>query len=55
MKLFGEGKRRTPGQIPRCRCGCGKEALWPRDGKPLFHTRLCGYLLAVKMFRRKPV
>lgn len=44
--------RRSKGEIPRCRCGCGKEAFWPRDA-PLFYTRLCGYLMAVKMFRRK--
>ena len=37
----------------RCRCGCGRAAYWPQDGKPVFHTRLCGYLMALKMFRRK--
>ncbi len=38
---------------PRCRCGCGKAARWPQDGSPVFHTRLCGYLMALKMFRKK--
>jgi hypothetical protein len=37
----------------RCRCGCGKAAYWPRDGRPVFHTRLCGYLMAVRMFRQR--
>ncbi len=38
---------------PRCACGCGKAAFWPHDGKPVFHTRLCGYLMALKMVRQK--
>jgi hypothetical protein len=38
---------------PRCRCGCGRAAYWPQDGKPVFHTRLCGYLMAVKIVRRR--
>lgn len=48
-------KRRTKKQVIRCRCGCGKPARWPKDGRPVFYTRLCGYLLALKMFRRKKV
>lgn len=36
---------------PKCYCGCGKPAIWPRDSSPIFNTRLCGYLLAVKMAR----
>ena len=38
---------------PRCRCGCGKAAFWPQDGSPVFHTRLCGYLMALEMFRKE--
>lgn len=34
----------------RCRCGCGKAAYWPH-GSPLFHTRLCGYQMAVGIVR----
>ncbi len=37
----------------RCKGGCGKKAEWPRDGQPVFCTILCGYRLAVSMFRRK--
>lgn len=57
MKLY------KPGIVPpvkterikhsRCKCGCGKAAYWPRSGKPVFHTRLCGYMMALKMLRRK--
>lgn len=43
----------TKKKRPRCMCGCGKAAYWPREGKPVFHTRLCGYLLALKMVKRK--
>ncbi len=49
----GTTHRRKSSEITRCRCGCGKPAEWPRDGRPLFYSRLCGYLFAVKMFRRK--
>lgn len=35
---------------PRCVCGCGKAAFWPHDGSPVFHTRLCGYQMALAMF-----
>lgn len=38
---------------PKCRCGCGKAAHWPQDANPVFHSRLCGYLMALKMIRRK--
>ena len=38
---------------PRCVCGCGRAAHWPQDGQPLFHTRLCGYLMAVQAQRQK--
>lgn len=41
------------GKRPRCQCGCGKAAFWPRDGEPVFHTRLCGYLMALKMVRKR--
>lgn len=37
---------------PKCLCGCGRAARWPYlKGEALFHTRLCGYLLAVVMAR----
>jgi len=40
---------------PRCFCGCGRRAEWPREGKPYFHTRLCGYLMALKMVSRQTI
>jgi len=39
---------------PRCRCGCGKAAYWPKSGVAYFHSRLCGYLAAVKIEQEKP-
>ena len=46
-------RRRGP-KKPRCRCGCGRAAEWPQDDPdPVFYSRLCGYLMALKMFRRK--
>jgi hypothetical protein len=45
--------RRGP-KLPKCACGCGKGARWPQGSKePVFYTRLCGYLMALKMVRRK--
>jgi len=44
-------KRRSSAIIPRCYCGCGKAALWPHDGKPLFHARLCAYEMMVARIR----
>lgn len=41
-------KRRPKNTIPRCHCGCGKIAEWPRNG-PLFHSREHGYNLACRM------
>ncbi len=45
---------RKPAPIKvRCRRpGCGKKSIWPHDG-PIFCTRLCGYLYAVKLFKQK--
>lgn len=38
-------------KFPRCKCGCGKRALWPLHyNNPIFHTRLCGYIHALKSF-----
>src|SRR6266849_7414076 len=39
---------------PRCACGCGKAAYWPQGrGQAVFHTRLCGYLMALKIVMRQ--
>lgn len=38
-----------------CRCGCGKPAIWPRDDRPIFNTRLCGYVMAVCAFGGRKV
>lgn len=48
-----QAKRRPRVKIPRCGCGCGKAAYWPQSGEPVFHTRLCGYLMALKMVRKR--
>ena len=37
------------GPKERCRCGCGRVAFWPRGDKPVFHSRKCGYEMALKM------
>jgi hypothetical protein len=39
----------------RCMGGCGKKRLWPKDGSPLFCSRLCGYLFAVRLLRQRRV
>lgn len=48
------GPRRPRGaRKPRC-IGCRvKAAEWPRDGRPVFCTRLCGYVMAVNLFRKQ--
>lgn len=44
-------RNRKRKNLPRCHCGCGRAAVWPRDGQPIFYTRLCGYTMAVKIIR----
>jgi hypothetical protein len=47
-------RRRKSDEIPRCRCGCGREAQWPhKDGEPLFYSRKCGYEMAVRAIRQQ--
>lgn len=53
-------RRTRGGKLPRCRCGCKRAAHWPKEWEPharLFHTRLCGYKMAVGLIlgRRKRV
>lgn len=44
--------KRSKSSKPKCRLvGCGKPAVWPRDGRPVFCTRLCGYIMAVCLVR----
>jgi hypothetical protein len=40
-------------KLSRCACGCGKAARWPSTTDAVFHTRLCGYLMALKIMREK--
>lgn len=52
-RQLGARNRVPRGTRPRCRCGCGRAANWPKRGEglgeePLFYARLCGYRMACK-------
>ncbi len=46
------GRRLLP-KRPRCACGCNRAANWPLSGEPIFHTRLCGYRMAVGIILKR--
>lgn len=55
LRLDDAVQRPSRATKTKCFCGCGRRAEWPREGKPYFHTRLCGYLMALKMVSRQTI
>lgn len=49
IRVAGKPTPKPRAKLPRCHCGCGKAAVWPYGREPVFHTRLCGYLYALKL------
>lgn len=56
VRIAGKPEPQPRSKYPRCVCGCGRRAIWPQgDKSPVFHTRLCGYLMALKIVREPGV